>query len=59
MISWNELKGLKYYLGFATVVLLLYIYSGMVGWRWFNPTTTTHEQSTRGHHTGRGYFYHK
>lgn len=57
-MSWNELKGLKYYLGFTALVVSFYIYSNMVGWRWLNPTKTTHEQgASRGH--SRGYFYHK
>lgn len=57
-MSWDELKGLKYYLGISAVVISFYIYSNMVGWRWLNATKTTQERSTtRGH--SRGYFYHK
>ena len=59
-MNWNEFKGLKYYIAYATVVIGLFVYSGMTGWKWFNPTATTHEKSTGvRHHVGRGYVYHK
>jgi hypothetical protein len=57
-MSWDDLKGLKYYLGFAVVVISFYIYSNLVGWRWLNTTKTTHEQGASRSHS-RGYFYHK
>lgn len=59
-MSWEEFKGLKYYIAYAAVILGFFVYSGMVGWKWFNPTSTTHERSGGGtHHTGRGYVHHK
>jgi len=54
----NELKGLRYYIAYAAVVIGFFVYSGVVGWKWFNPTTVEH-QRTGGHHVGRSYIYHK
>jgi hypothetical protein len=60
-MSLNEVKSLKYYLAYAALVIGFFAYSGAVGWKWFNPTQTTHEKS-QGQHRGSGgrmYYYHK
>ena len=57
----ENLKGLKsYLLAYALVVIGFFTYSGMIGWKWFNPTKTEKERSG-GHHTtgGRYLRYHK
>ena len=59
-MDWNEWKGLKYYIMYTIIILGFFVYSGLVGWRWFNPTQTTHEKSgTGGSRIHRGYYYHK
>jgi hypothetical protein len=56
----NDLKGLKYYLIYALALLAFFTYSGMVGWKWFNPTKTERERGERANGThGRSYIYHK
>ncbi len=56
----NEIKGLKYYLLYAGLTIGFFAYSGVVGWKWFNPTQTTHEKGGTAHRTGGGrIFYHK
>lgn len=56
----SDLKGLKYYLIYALALLAFFTYSGMVGWKWFNPTKTERERSERAPGThGRSYIYHK
>ena len=54
----NEIKGLKYYIAYAVLVVGFFIYSGIVGLKWFNPTSVEHER-TGGRHIGRSYIYHK
>jgi hypothetical protein len=58
-MNWKEVKGLKYYIAYATVVVGFFVYSSAVGWKWFNPTKTEHERSSGRGHTGRGFIYHK
>lgn len=55
----EELKGLKYYVAYAFVLLAFFFYSGITGWKWLNMTKTTKERSGTTHHGGRGYIYHK
>lgn len=56
----DDFKGLKYYIGYAAVVMGFFIYSGMVGWKWFNPTHTEKEHNNGTHRVGgRSYMYHK
>ena len=58
----KDLKGLKYYLAYGVLVIGFFAYSGSVGWKWFNPTSTEHEKA-QGHGRGvvRGSYlrYHK
>lgn len=57
----KDLKGLKYFIAYGLAVLGFFVYSSMVGWRWFNPTTTEHTRS-EAHHSGggsHGHYYHK
>jgi hypothetical protein len=56
----EEIKGIKYYLIYAALAIGFFTYSGVVGWKWFNPTQTTHEKSERTHRgTGGRMYYHK
>jgi TRAP-type C4-dicarboxylate transport system permease small subunit len=56
-MSLNDLKGLKYYIFYCVIVLGFFIYSGITGWKWFNPTRTESERPTG--RTGHIYRYHK
>lgn len=60
-MNFNNLKGLKsYFFAYALVVIGFFIYSGAIGWKWFNPTKTEEERSTGRHTTGGRYLrYHK
>lgn len=54
----DDLKGLKYFILYSVVVIGFFVYSGMTGWKWFNPTDTEPTRST----TRSGYIprvYHK
>gem|GEM_PF-5806168 len=55
-IDKQSLKGLKYYLSFAGIVMCIYMYSMFTGWRFlsFNESSHTKERST-----SRTYFHHK
>lgn len=55
-MHWNDIKGLKYYILYALLLVSFFAYSGMVGWKWFNSTQTEHTRTTR---TGSLYRYHK
>jgi hypothetical protein len=53
----KDLLGLKYYIAFGVLVVGFFIYSGLTGYRWFNPTKTEpHRPVGR---TGHIYRYHK
>jgi hypothetical protein len=58
MIPTDELKGLRYYIISAILLLSLFIYSDIIGWNWFNDTSTEQTRMHRVHSNGR-YFYHK
>jgi hypothetical protein len=36
----DEIKGLKYYLILSVAAISFFVYSGLTGWLWFNPTKT-------------------
>ncbi len=42
----TDLKGLKYYLGFCAVILSIYVYSLITGWRFLSYGETSHNKST-------------
>lgn len=54
----EDLKGLRYYMICCALFLSFYIYSGITGWKWFNPTKT---EATRpvGGRPGHIYSHHK
>jgi hypothetical protein len=43
----QDLFGLKYFIAFGLVVIGFYVYSAMVGWKWFNPTSTEKNEPTK------------
>jgi hypothetical protein len=53
----NQLKGLKYYFIYVFVLFSFFVYSGIIGWKWFNTTETHHTRST--YRTGHYLRYHK
>jgi hypothetical protein len=56
----HDLKGLKYYIAYAAVVLGFFVYSGAIGWKWFNNTPTENSRPAGGaHRTGHYLRYHK
>ena len=56
----DDLKGLKYFIIFGTIVLGAFIYSGTIGWKWVNFTKTQKEKTTGQRGTrGTYYRYHK
>jgi hypothetical protein len=57
-MNFKDIRGLKYYLMYATILLLFFAYSGMTGWRWFHSTATETTKGTR-HIRGAHYMYHK
>jgi hypothetical protein len=42
----DDLKGLKYYIIYAIVLIGFFVYSGITGWKWFNPTKTEPTRTT-------------
>jgi len=54
----EDLKGLKYYVIYCVVLIVIFIYSGMTGWKWFNTTETGPTRSTTPR-AGYLYRYHK
>jgi hypothetical protein len=61
-MDWNEIRGLKYYIAYATLIIGLFIYSNAVGWNWLGSTSVAHEKGsghTGTHRGGVRYFYHK
>jgi hypothetical protein len=60
MDFFKEIKGLKYYLAYAVLMLSLFAYSGLTGWRWFHSTKTENTKGTR-YIRGTGHYlrYHK
>jgi hypothetical protein len=53
----DDLKGLKYYIIYSIVLICFFAYSGMTGWKWFNPTKTEPTRPTG--RPGHVYRYHK
>jgi hypothetical protein len=53
----KELYGLKYFIGYCVVVIGFFLYSGIVGYKWFNPTQTEPSRPAggRGGHIYRSY----
>ena len=43
-ISRQDLKGLKYYLGFSTILILIYLYSMFTGWRFMSFGESSHSK---------------
>lgn len=41
----TDARGLKYYLGFCAIVLSIYIYSMLTGWRYMSYGETSHSKS--------------
>ena len=59
-MNWNEIRGLKYFILYALIIMSGYAYANSVGWKLWNATPTTQEKSeTHGPHHGPNYFYHK
>jgi hypothetical protein len=59
-MNWNEIRGLKYFIAYAAIVIGGFAYSSVVGWKWWNSTQTTQEKNEGdGSHHGGRYFYHK
>lgn len=59
-MNFDEIKGLKYYLMYAVLAIGFFAYSANIGWKWFNPTQTTHEKGEGTHRTHGGrIYYHK
>lgn len=53
----DDIKGLRYYIIYCILLLSFFAYSGLTGWKWFNPTKT---EPTRTHgRSGYLYRYHK
>ena len=56
----RELFGLKYFIAYCVVVIGIFLYSGVVGYKWFNPTQTEPTHGTTGRSGGHVYrYYHK
>lgn len=53
----DDLKGLRYFILYAVIVIGFFFYSGIVGWNWFNTTATESTRPTG--RTGHVYRYHK
>jgi hypothetical protein len=54
----KDLKGLRYYIVIASLLLGFYTYSNLIGWKWFfsTPTEETRPEHSEGTHNR---FYHK
>ena len=52
----EDLKGLKYYIIYCFLLIAFFVYSGMTGWKWFNPTDSEANRPTSGTR-GAGYIY--
>jgi hypothetical protein len=55
----EDLKGLKYYIIYAILLISFFCYSVITGWKWFNPTKTEPTRSSPTGRTGHIYRYHK
>ena len=47
-MNMKQISALKYYVGFALMVIVFYVYSGVVGWNWFG-SATTHKNEYKTH----------
>jgi hypothetical protein len=59
-MNFKDIKGLKYFLGYAMVTISAFAYSGISGYKWFGSTPTEEEKpsgTSRGGHYYR--YYHK
>jgi hypothetical protein len=54
----KDINGLRYYIIYCIALLSFFTYSGLVGWKWFNPTKTEPVRGRPGS-TGHTYRYHK
>jgi hypothetical protein len=54
-MNWDDIKGLKFYIAYCFVLIAFFVYSGMTGWKWVNPTQT--EPTKPGGTRGPGYIY--
>lgn len=36
----EDVKGLKFYILYCSILVAFFVYSGLTGWKWFNPTKT-------------------
>ncbi|MES2558857.1 MAG: hypothetical protein V4590_03910 [Bacteroidota bacterium] len=63
MIGKQEWKSMRYYIAFLALVLGVFTYGGVTGWRFYNPDEVTERSYPGGHSTGgrmgTGRFYHK
>ncbi len=59
MLNLEEIRSLRYYLVYGLVIVAFFTYSGIVGWKWFNPTSTEKTRSTGTHRGGHYFRYHK
>ena len=57
----QDIKGLKYFIAYAMVIVGFSAYSSFTGWMWFNPTKTepTKGEGRRPGSHGHIYRYHK
>jgi hypothetical protein len=53
----DDIKNLKYYIVYGVLVIGFFTYSGVVGRKWFNPTSIQKEKGERTGHRSHGGFY--
>lgn len=56
-MNWDDIKGLRYFIIYSIILIGFFIYSGLVGWLWFNPTKAEPVRGTG--RSGHVYRYHK
>lgn len=56
IIDKEDLKGLKYYLTFTVIILGIYLYSMITGWRFMSFNESSHTKDAKGIRT-RTYFH--
>jgi hypothetical protein len=59
LMDLNDVKGLKFYIIYCLLLIAFFVYSGMIGWKWFNPTQTEPTKPNGTHRAGYIYRYHK
>ena len=58
LLGREEWKSIRYYVAFLLLLLGVFVYAGMTGWRVYNPDEVTEKQSP-GNHSGHSRYYHK